>query len=280
MIMKPNRNETKTTNTTKKHMKKAKTTAGKTSTLGSIAEMFASRIRKSGAAKKPAAKAAAKPAKATVKPSKAAAKPAKAAASNRASTAKVNADTARIDQLKATPFLPVSEPLFRPSCAPTRKSNFLAIEVQLAALLSVFIFSPLSAEEAQIGGEATVNADATRPASWVERDTLTGDWAGRRTWLKEHGITLAPRLTQFYQGLAAGDGDRDFKYGGKADLMLNADLSKLRFWNGFSVTVHGEYNFGQSINGVGGVVSPPNTALLFPGLKGADAFDLSSVYFQ
>ena len=63
--------------------------------------------------------------------------------------------------------------------------------------------------------------------------TLTGDWG--RTWLKEHGITLAPRLTQFYQGLAAGDGDHDFKYGGKADLMLNADLSKLGFWNGLSL---------------------------------------------
>jgi porin len=52
------------------------------------------------------------------------------------------------------------------------------------------------------------------------------------------------RYPQFYQGLAAGDGVRDFKYGGKADLMLNADLSKLGFWKGFSLTVHGEYNYG------------------------------------
>jgi porin len=98
--------------------------------------------------------------------------------------------------------------------------------------------------------------------------------------LKEHGIIVAPRLTQFYQGLAAGDGDRDFRYGGKADIMINADLSKLGFWKGLSVTVHTEYNYGQSITGAGGVVSPPNTALLFPGMEGADAFDLSSVYFQ
>ena len=155
------------------------------------------------------------------------------------------------------------------------------IAVQLVALSSVFIFSSLSAEEVRAGGEPAVAADATAPpASWVERDTLTGDWAGRRIWLKEHGITLAPRLTQFYQGLAAGDGDRDFEYGGKADLMLNANLSKLGFWNGFSVTVHAEYNYGESVNGAGGVVYPPNTALLFPGLEGADAFDLSSVYFQ
>jgi porin len=154
------------------------------------------------------------------------------------------------------------------------------IKVQLAALLSVFTFSPLSAEEVRTGGDATGNADAIPPASWLERDTITGDWAGSRTWLKEHGITLSPRLTQFYQGLAAGDGDHDFEYGGKADLLLNADLSKLGFWDGFSLTVHGEYNFGESINGAGGVLSPVNTALLFPGMEDADAFDLSSVYFQ
>ena len=117
------------------------------------------------------------------------------------------------------------------------------------------------------------------PETWGG-DTLTGDWGGRRTLLKEeYGITLAPRLTQFYQGLSAGDGDHDFEYGGKADLMLNADLSKLGFWKGFSLTVHAEYNYGESINGAGGTLVPPNTALVFPGMEGSDAFDLSSVYF-
>lgn len=154
------------------------------------------------------------------------------------------------------------------------------IQIQLAALLSVFILGPLSAEEARAGGETAVDADATRPASWVERETLTGDWGGQRTWLKEHGITIAPRLTQFYQGLSAGDGDHDFEYGGKADLLVNADLSKLGFWKGFSVTVHAEQNYGDSVTGAGGTLIPPNTALLFPGIEGPDAFDMSSLYFQ
>lgn len=117
--------------------------------------------------------------------------------------------------------------------------------------------------------------------SLTERQHLTGDWGGYRTSLKEdYGITLAPRLTQFYQGLAAGDGDHDYKYGGKADLMLNVDLKKLGFWKGLSLTVHTEYNYGESINGAGGTLIPPNTALLFPGMEDSDAFDLSSVYFM
>jgi porin len=154
------------------------------------------------------------------------------------------------------------------------------VKVSLVALLSVSIVGQLSAQEVGMGDEFAVSVDAARPDSWMTRDALTGDWGGLRTRLKENGITLAPRLTQFYHGLVAGDGDHDFDYGGKLDVMLNADLGKLGFWNGISLTVHAEYNFGETINGAGGVVYPANTALFLPGLEGADAFDLSSVYFQ
>jgi porin len=128
------------------------------------------------------------------------------------------------------------------------------------------------------GAPPPVTAPAPQPG-WLERDTLTGDWGGSRTWLKDHGITLKPRLTQFYQGMTAGDGDKNFEYGGKADLLLNADLGRLGLWQGFSLTVHGEYNFGQSVNGRGGTIAPVNTALYFPGIIGPDRADLSSVYF-
>jgi hypothetical protein len=205
-----------------KRMNDAQATDGKASPSGGIAERFASWVRRSGAAKKPAAKAA---------------------AANRAS----------------------------------RESGVPAI-VRRVTLLSVFLVGPLAAEDAKIDGEATANADATGPAGWLDRHPLTGDWADHPTWLEEHGITLAPRLTQFYQGLAAGDDPRDFEYGGKGDLLLNADLGKLGFWEGLSATVHTEYNYGESINGAGGTLVPPNTALLFPGMEDADAFDLSSVY--
>ena len=62
-------------------------------------------------------------------------------------------------------------------------------------------------------------------------------------------------------------------------MLIAADLHKLGFWDGFSMTVHAEYNFGNSVNGRGGVLIPVNSALNFPGMDGSDAFDFSSVYF-
>jgi porin len=94
----------------------------------------------------------------------------------------------------------------------------------------------------------------------------------------KHTALHKPRLTQFLQGMTSGEDDHDFEYGGKADLLLQADLSKLGLWNRFSLTVHAEYNFGETVNGRGGTIAPVNTALLFPDIEGADAFVLSSVY--
>jgi porin len=147
----------------------------------------------------------------------------------------------------------------------------------LAPLSNAWAGSEQAASITDRGAETTPAGTALAPPGWLERDTLTGDWGGGRTWLKEHGITLKPRLTQFYQGLTSGDGDHGFEYGGKADLLLDAHLSQLGLWKGLSLNAHAEYNFGESVNQRGGTIMPVNTALMFPGMKGADAFDFSSV---
>jgi len=157
-----------------------------------------------------------------------------------------------------------------------------ALLVVMAMTLAIGWSAAAAQEKAapsiNLGGGTTPAAKAsTGPPGWLDRDTLTGDWGGGRTWLKEHGLTLKPRLTQFYQGLTAGDGNYGFEYGGKADLLLDANLSKLGFWKGLSLNVHAEYNFGKSVNQRGGTIMPVNTALMFPGMEGADAFDFSSV---
>jgi porin len=82
----------------------------------------------------------------------------------------------------------------------------------------------------------------------VERTELTADWGGSRTTLKELGVSVRPRLTQFYQGLTGGDGEHGFEYGGKLDLGIHADLHKLGLWDGFSLTLQADYNFGNIAN--------------------------------
>ncbi len=154
--------------------------------------------------------------------------------------------------------------------------------VWLAAVTSAANWGVAAAQEETIvsadGGSAPSVAIVPAPAG-PGSDTLTGDWGGGRSWLLDHGMTLKPRLTQFYQGMSSGEGDHSFEYGGKADVLFNADLSKLGFWNGFSMVVHAEYNFGQSANIRGGVYVPANTALYFPGIQGDQRYAVSSLYF-
>ncbi len=113
------------------------------------------------------------------------------------------------------------------------RTKVIEVLLAVAAMTLAITCSALAAQEeaapsSTMGGETTPTISAPAPPpGWLERDTLTGDWGGARTWLKEHGITIKPRLTQFYQGMPSGDDYHHFEYGGKVDLLLNADL---RLW--------------------------------------------------
>ncbi|MGI9521414.1 MAG: carbohydrate porin [Hyphomicrobiaceae bacterium] len=139
----------------------------------------------------------------------------------------------------------------------------------LVAALSLFVIAaPLNADDAGNG-----------LADLRNRQHLTGDWRGLRSRLEDSGVTIRSRLTQFFQGMPRGDGDNNPKFGGKFDLMVRTDLARRGFWEGLSLTVKAEYNFGLSVNGFGGTIVPVNTALLFPGLEGWDAVDITNFYF-
>jgi porin len=169
---------------------------------------------------------------------------------------------------------------------PNLKRRAVTMFSAMAVMIVATGLGSVAAQEKPIpivdGGSASAPAStASEPTpGWLERDTLTGDWDGVRPWLAEHGITLKPRVSLFSQGLTSGAGPGGFEFGGKADLLFNADLSKLGFWNGLSMTVHAEYNFGESVNQFGGTLIPVNTALQFPGINGGDRFDVSSFNFE
>jgi porin len=147
-----------------------------------------------------------------------------------------------------------------------------------SAMLGLLVGSVHAADPIGTDGSGAIEAPTNAP-SWTQRETLSGDWDGSRSALAQRGIVIKPRLTQFVQGMSAGEGPHGAEYGGKADLLVAADLGKLGLWNGFSMTVHAEANFGNSVNGRGGVAIPVNTALEFPGIDGSDAYDVSSAFF-
>jgi porin len=97
--------------------------------------------------------------------------------------------------------------------------------------------------------------------------------------LDELGITLRLSWTQFFQNQLQGDGEHTWDAGGRGDLHLTSDLSKLGFWQGFSFSLHGQGLVGEDVNTQGdGSVLPINTALAFPRLSGGD-WDFSSAFF-
>ncbi len=98
----------------------------------------------------------------------------------------------------------------------------------------------------------------------LTRLRLTGDWRGTRSALADRGLTFDLFATQFYQGIATGGDERQFRYGGKLDYLLNVDGGKLGLWNGLFVNLHAETRYGQSTNEIDGLIAPSNIPLNFP----------------
>ncbi|MHC5060878.1 MAG: carbohydrate porin [Planctomycetota bacterium] len=96
------------------------------------------------------------------------------------------------------------------------------------------------------------------------RKKLTGDWCGLRSDLAENGIYVDVRLSQFYQGVTSGGKSTNDAYGGKFDYFLNVDGGKLGLWEGLSMSMHAETQFGTSILGDAGAFAFPNTSMLYP----------------
>lgn len=95
-------------------------------------------------------------------------------------------------------------------------------------------------------------------------DRLTGDWLGQRTSLAESGITLDADVTQFYMGVTRGGLEREFRYSGHGDYVVNIDSAKLGGPQGLFVKIRAEHRFGESMVGATGAVLPTNIAADLP----------------
>ena len=154
------------------------------------------------------------------------------------------------------------------------------------SLLSIFFFilslSPVAGQESE---ETQVNysMDTTFAESGKklkERNTLTGNWGGLRTKLKDKGLIFKGSFTNFYQGMVSGEGDNGFEFGSKFGLTTILNGEKIGLWKGFFAIARMEYNMGESVNSRGGTLLPVNTALAYPGMEGADRWDMNFYFIQ
>ena len=113
---------------------------------------------------------------------------------------------------------------------------------------------------------------------WDSRLKLTGDWAGLRDQMRDHGITLDISTTTYYQGTATGGLHDGFEFAGRSDYILNVDGQKAGLWPGLFINLHGETVYGDSANLFTGGVVPVNIGRAHPVFSGT-AGALTNVRF-
>lgn len=93
------------------------------------------------------------------------------------------------------------------------------------------------------------------PDFWAQT-TMTQNLFPRRACLAEQGITFDADLVQFYMGVATGGEEREFRYSGHGDYIVNFDAAKLGGPQGLFVKLRAEHRFGETINDATGAIIP------------------------
>lgn len=140
---------------------------------------------------------------------------------------------------------------------------------EIAASTTTAPAEPVATAPARASAPATSPAPTPETDFW-KRDEMTGDWGGDRLRLKEEGLTLEGRFTQFYQGIAAGGTQNNSAYNAKLELEMKLDFGKMNpKWQWWSANIKTEWRFGGPLLlGTGGI-NPTNTATLIPGSSGS-----------
>jgi carbohydrate-selective porin OprB len=63
----------------------------------------------------------------------------------------------------------------------------------------------------------------------------TDRWSGMTSRLEESGIKFEGELSQFYQGVASGGNEQQFRYGGHGEYDFDLDFGKICGWDGFTI---------------------------------------------
>jgi len=111
-------------------------------------------------------------------------------------------------------------------------------------------------------------------------DELSRHMTAAMKSMQAQGITYAPGVTQFYQGVASGGANEEFEYGGKVDQILILDTCKMGLWDTMTVTMHVESRFGEDVNFDAVSLAPVNVNMLYPNFDEHDTAITGLVFAQ
>jgi porin len=124
------------------------------------------------------------------------------------------------------------------------------------------VLGALTAAVAATGAPGAYASEKPKaPPSIWEQETLTGDWGGARTALKDKGIEITLVYINEVLAVMSGGIDRRASYEGRFDLSVDTDLEKLVGWSGASThfTVFNIHNGGYTAaDNVGSIADPSN----------------------
>jgi porin len=154
--------------------------------------------------------------------------------------------------------------------SPLRAAALLAASLLASSLYAQQPAPAGDSPPAMATSSAAPETPATPPAPppfggpLLERPNLTGDWFGVRNASRDCGITWDISSTNFYQGVTSGGLQDTFRFGGRADVLMNVDGEKAGLWKGLFITLHDETLYGDSVNNFTGAISPISIAQIFP----------------
>lgn len=133
---------------------------------------------------------------------------------------------------------------------------------------------PAASTQPEASGESHPAAEGHSPAGLVPlidytgdlwtRPRLLGDLGGTRTDLANKGVQFDINFTQIVQSVVDGGLERDTRYGGTLDYNLVLDLHRMGVLQGAIIKFRGESRYGESANGISGILLPVNTDGSFP----------------
>jgi porin len=118
-----------------------------------------------------------------------------------------------------------------------------------------------------VGASGVQAADqAKAPPSIWEQDTLTGDWGGARTALKDKGVEINLEYANEIFAVMSGGLRQQASYEGQWHFSVNTDLEKLIGWTGGKthVTVFQIHDSGRNVIDNTGSISDPSNLDALP----------------